>query len=235
MKALILAAGKGTRMGSLTSETPKPMLTVGGRPVLEWIVRGLRDSAGITEFCFVIGHQKERIVSHFLDGARFEVSIAYREQKILDGTGRAPLLARDWVADEPFLLSYGDILVNPEEYRRLVASYQDDGVVAVCSSQDVRLGGAVLLDPSGLVRDIIEKPKHPELFPNSFYNAGLYALPPRAFLFMERLEKSPRGEYELTDALRGLARTGKVHGMILKGDWVDVRDPQILAELNRET
>ncbi|MDD4932991.1 MAG: sugar phosphate nucleotidyltransferase, partial [Methylacidiphilaceae bacterium] len=103
MKALILAAGKGTRMGSLTTDLPKPMLSVGGHPVLEWIVRGLRDSAGITEFCLVVGHQKERIVSHFQDGAALAVSITYREQAVLDGTGRAPLLARDWARGEPFL------------------------------------------------------------------------------------------------------------------------------------
>ncbi|QSR85072.1 sugar phosphate nucleotidyltransferase [Methylacidimicrobium sp. B4] len=234
MKALILAAGKGTRMGSLTSETPKPMLGVGGRPVLEWIVSGLRDSADVTEFCLVIGHQKERILSHFQDGTALGVSITYREQKVLDGTGRAPLLARDWIRDEPFLLSYGDILVNPHEYRRLVAAYRDDGVIAVCSSQDIRLGGAVLLDSAGLVHDIIEKPENPELLPGSYYNAGIYAFSPRVFLFMDELKKSARGEYELTDAVRQLARSGKVHGLVLNGDWADVRDPQILAKLNRE-
>lgn len=235
MKALILAAGKGTRMGSLTSEIPKPMLSVGGRPVLEWIVCGLRDSADVTEFCLVVGHQKERILSHFQDGAALGVAIAYREQPVLDGTGRAPLLARDWIRDDPFLLSYGDILVNPDEYRRLVDAYRDDGVIAVCPSQDIRLGGAVLLDPDGLVQDIIEKPEHPELFPNSRYNAGIYVFSPRIFFFMARLEKSARGEYELTDAVRQLARTGRVHGLILKGRWADVRDPQVLAELNRES
>ncbi len=220
-------------MGPLTSDMPKPMLTVGGRPVLEWIVCGLRDSAGITVFCFIVGHQKERILSHFKGGAALGVSITYREQTVLDGTGRAPLLARDWVQDNPFLLSYGDILVKPEEYGRLVAAYRDDGVIALCPGQDVRLGGAVLLDQAGLVRDIIEKPEKPELFPNSFYNAGIYVLHPRAFLFMAQLEKSARGEYELTDALRQLSHGGKVHGFVLKGDWADVRDPEILAGLNR--
>jgi NDP-sugar pyrophosphorylase family protein len=220
-------------MGPLTSDIPKPMLAVRGRPVLEWIVRGLRDSGGVTEFCIVVGHQKERILSHFKDGAALGVSITYREQLVLDGTGRAPLLARDWVHDDPFLLSYGDILIKPEEYGRLLAAYQDDGVIALCPGQDVRLGGAVLLDRAGLVADIIEKTENPELLLKSFYNAGIYALHPRVFLFMERLEKSRRGEYELTDALRQLSRTGKVHGFLLKGDWADVRDPEILADLNR--
>ncbi|CAB4243502.1 Nucleoside-diphosphate-sugar pyrophosphorylase [Methylacidimicrobium sp. AP8] len=233
MKAMILAAGKGTRMGSLTTQVPKPMLSVGGRPVLDRIVCGLRDSARVTEFCLVVGHQQERIRSYFQDGAPLGVSIVYREQKVLDGTGRAPLLARDWVGEEPFLLSYGDILVDPQEYPRLIAAYCDDGVVAVCSRQDLRLGGAVRLDSNGLVQDIIEKPQNPDLWPNRYYNAGIYVFSPRAFVFMERLEKSPRGEYELTAAVRELARSGKVHGLVLQGDWADVRDPQVLAELNR--
>ncbi|WP_246189500.1 sugar phosphate nucleotidyltransferase, partial [Methylacidimicrobium cyclopophantes] len=196
-------------MGALTSDLPKPMLRVGGRPVLEWILCGLRDFAEVTRICVVVGHQKERILSYFGDGTNFGLSITYREQTVLDGTGRAPLLARNWVADQPFLLSYGDILVHPEEYRRLANAYRDDGVIALCSNQDVRLGGAVLLDASGFVVDIIEKPENPIRFPNSFYNAGLYALHPRVFFFMEQLKQSPRGEYELTDALRQLARTGR--------------------------
>lgn len=233
MKALILAAGKGTRMGPLTEQAPKPMLPVGGRPVLEWIVRGLCDSAKITEFCLVVGHRQECIRSHFLDGEPLGISIVYRVQTILDGTGRAPLLARDWIGEEPFLLSYGDILVDPDEYRRLIAAYRDDGVVAVCRRQDLRHGGAVRLDTNGLIEDIIEKPQNPELWSNSYYNAGIYVLSPKIYVFIEQLKKSARGEYELTDAVRGLARNGKVHGLVLKGDWADVRDPETLAELNR--
>jgi len=81
--------------------------------------------------------------------------------------------------------------------------------------------------------DLREKPKPGE--PTSpWYNAGIYTFRPSIFAFTERLERSPRGEYELTDAIRELAQSGKkVQAMELEGEWADVRDPEVLAELNR--
>ena len=89
MKAVILAAGKGTRMGDLTEETPKPMLPVEGRPILEHILTGLRES-GIQEFCLITGWKAEVIESHFGDGSAFGVQIHYVRQEVQDGTGKAP-------------------------------------------------------------------------------------------------------------------------------------------------
>ena len=107
--AVLLAAGRGTRMKNLTEEIPKPMLPVAGRPLLEHIVIALR-SAGIERFVVIVGYQRERIESHFGDGAAFGVAIAYREQTVRDGTARALLLARDAAESGPFLLGWGDIL-----------------------------------------------------------------------------------------------------------------------------
>ena len=89
-KAVILAAGKGTRMGELTREIPKPMLEVKGKPVLQRIVEGLRDAAKITEIFIVTGWRGEVIRDHFGDGSRFGVKVAYGEQVVQDGTGKAP-------------------------------------------------------------------------------------------------------------------------------------------------
>ena len=98
MKAVILAAGKGTRMGGLTDEVPKPMLPVEGRPILEHIVTGLRE-AGVGEFCIITGWKAEVIEGHFGNGSDFGVSISYERQTVQDGTGKAPELAKSFVGD----------------------------------------------------------------------------------------------------------------------------------------
>src|SRR6266511_2137505 len=89
MKAVILAAGKGTRMKELTNEVPKPMLRVQGKPILEQIVQGLL-SAGIGEICIITGWRAEVIESYFGDGSRSGAKIGYARQLVQDGTGKAP-------------------------------------------------------------------------------------------------------------------------------------------------
>src|SRR5450755_1116029 len=147
MKAVILAAGKGTRMGELTANLPKPMVQVEGRPVLEHIVKGLRDEAGITNFFIITGWCGNVIRDHFGDGKRWSVNIAYGEQVVQDGTGKAPELAKDWIGQDRFLLTYGDILLRPPtDYKLLVDAFKEDGVIAVKDGEDLTKGGAVILD-----------------------------------------------------------------------------------------
>src|SRR5262245_3821925 len=113
MKAVILAAGKGSRMKELTHDVPKPMLNVHGRPILEHIVDGLLQ-AGIREIFIVTGHRAEVIHRYFGDGSRWGARIVCGSQKVLDGTGKAPEVAKEFVGSDDFVLSYGDILVRPE-------------------------------------------------------------------------------------------------------------------------
>jgi dTDP-glucose pyrophosphorylase len=143
-------------------------------------------------------------------------------------------LARDFAGADPFVLSYGDILVNPVNYRRLTAPSEDqEAFICVKRNEDVSKGGAVFLNDRFELTDLREKPKPGE--PTSpWYNAGIYTFRPSIFTFTARLEPSPRGEYELTDAIRSLAQSGrKVQAIELEGDWADVRDPETLAALNR--
>lgn len=100
MKAVILAAGKGTRMRELTQDIPKPMLKVQGRPILEHIVTGLV-SSGIREIFIVTGYQAETIERHFGDGAAWKARIAYGRQWVQDGTGKAPSWPRSFSAPPP--------------------------------------------------------------------------------------------------------------------------------------
>src|SRR6184192_4457595 len=107
-KAVILAAGRGTRMRELTAELPKPMIKVRGKPVLQYIVEGLRN-AGIGDLLLVVGYRADAVREFFGDGSRYDVAIQYATQTVQDGTGRVVELTRDFVGNHAFILAYGDI------------------------------------------------------------------------------------------------------------------------------
>ncbi|MHB8521600.1 MAG: nucleotidyltransferase family protein [Limisphaerales bacterium] len=248
MKAVILAAGKGTRMGELTNDLPKPMLKVQHRPVLEHILQGLIQ-AGIREACIITGWRAEIIEDYFGNGAKWDVRISYARQVVQDGTGKAPEYARAFVGSDTFLLTYGDILVKPETYRRMVDRFGNgtfSGLLTVTQGEDVTKGAVNFFDEEFCLRRLIEKPSPGQveelrrdgwLKPGqpAWYNAGIYIFRPVVFEFTARLEKSPRGEYELTDAISALVAAGhRIAGLQIEGRWVDVRDPKVLAQLERE-
>jgi dTDP-glucose pyrophosphorylase len=233
--AVILAAGRGTRMRELTAELPKPMIEVRGKPVLQHIIEGLRD-AGVREVLLVVGYRADAVRDFFSDGRRYKLRVQYVNQTVQDGTGRVLDLARDSAADRPFILAYGDILVDPANYKRVVNLPDDvEALLTVTRGEDVSKGGAVFLNDQMDLMELREKPKPGE--PTSpWYNAGLYAFRPSIFDFTAKLKPSPRGEYELTDAIRDLAHSGKkVKALELTGEWADVRDPEILAKLNQSS
>jgi dTDP-glucose pyrophosphorylase len=238
-KAVILAAGRGTRMRELTAQLPKPMIQVRGKPVLQHIVEGLRN-ADIRDCLIVVGYRADAVQDFFGDGSRYKVAVQYKMQTVQDGTGRVVELAHDFVGSRPFILAYGDILVGPANYRRVVDLPDDiEAMLTVTRGEDVSKGGAVFVNEGMEVLDILEKAQavagnrdhRSRLQP--FYNAGLYAFRPSIFDFTAKLEPSPRGEYELTDAIRDLAQSGKkVKALELTGEWADVRDPEVVAKLN---
>ena len=232
-------------MRELTAVVPKPMIEVRGKPVLQYIIEGLRD-AGIHEVLIVIGYRADAVRDFFGDGSRHNISIQYATQTVQDGTGRVVDLARDFVGDNPFILSYGDILVDPANYKRVVDLPDDvEGMLTVTRGEDVSKGGAVFVNERMELLDLREKspleggalatPAGSQELAPPFYNAGVYAFRPSIFEFTSKLKPSPRGEYELTDAIRDLAQSGKkVQALELTGEWADVRDPEILARLNAQ-
>ena len=230
-KAVLLAAGKGTRMKELTNELPKPMLEVRGKPILQHILEGLK-AAGVTHFLIVVGYKADVVRAFFGDGSRFGVSVEYTTQVVQDGTGRVVELARDFAGSDAFVLSYGDILINAENYLRLVDLRGAQALVSVKHNEgEIAKGGCVVVNEAFELTDLIEKPAGRA--PSPWYNAGVYAFRPSIFEFTAQLTLSPRGEYELTDAIRDLAKSGnRVQVVELKGDWADVRDPEVLANLN---
>ncbi len=259
MKAVILAAGKGTRMKELTNELPKPMLLVQGKPILEHIVTAIVAN-GIHEIFIVTGFRAEVVENHFGDGSKWKARIAYGRQLVQDGTGKAPELANHFIGPSPFLMTYGDILVNPkspdsslfeamkETYAQMIHRFQEgyfSGVITVTPGEDVTKGGLNFFDEQFCLKRLVEKPSATQLEelrrtgwlpPGApvWYNAGIYIFKPSLFEFTAKLGKSPRGEYELTDAISAMIATKhKLAGLKIQGRWVDVRDPEVLAALEK--
>jgi dTDP-glucose pyrophosphorylase len=225
------------------------MLRVQGRPILEHILTGLV-GAGIRDVFIVTGYKAEVVEGHFGDGAKWGARLAYGRQLVQDGTGKAPELARAFVGADDFLLTYGDILVRPETYPQMLRRFAEDkfaGLVTVTGSEDVTKGGLNFFDEQFCLTRLVEKPTPRQveelrregwLKPGqtAWYNAGIYVFRPVVYEFTARLEKSPRGEYELTDALNAMIQAGhRIAGMAIEGRWVDVRDPEVLERLERES
>ena len=226
-KAVILAAGRGTRMGALTEELPKPMLPVRGKPLLERNLDRLRQ-AGFDEAFLVIGYRGETIQRHF---AGYPMALTFCRQQSVDGTGSATLLAREFVGGAPFLLTFGDIYMSADDYRGIHdLLLADPEAVAAAGARwvdDPWQGAAVYADNGRVVR-IVEKPP-PGTSTTNWNHAGLYAFRPEVFDFLKRVERSPRGEYEITSAVEAMiAAQRKLLLYAVTGPWRDVGRPEDL-------
>ncbi len=224
-KALILAAGRGTRMGVHTESTPKALLDLNGRPMLHYILDRLRQ-AGIEDVLLITGYLADQMEA--AAGAH-PLQPKFLRQETLNGTATAALLARDWAAGEEFILTFGDILTESENYSAMAAKKRGaDAVLGVRFVDDPYQGAAVYADASGRVSRIIEKPPIGASTTN-WNSAGVYAFGPSVFEELARVPLSPRGEYELTSAITQLLDGGAnivLHS--LSGDWLDVGRPEDL-------
>ncbi|HIJ17858.1 MAG TPA: NTP transferase domain-containing protein [Thermoplasmata archaeon] len=229
MKGYILAAGEGVRMRPLTSNIPKPLLSVAGRPFLEHNIDALK-GAGIKDIILLIGWKANRIREHFGDGSSFGVRIEYVEQKERLGTAHAISMIKDKV-DSPFFCLYGDVVLTHESVKGLVEHHRKvkGSVMALTSVPDPRRYGCIKVQ-DGVVVDIMEKPEVPE---GNLVNAGAYVLEPAIFDAIAETKKSVRGEYEITDSFRIMMAKSHLYTHLLTGEWMDVARPWDLLEANR--
>lgn len=231
---VILSAGRGTRLGELTQHLPKPMVPVAGRPLLEHILTHIRDATPIRDFVIVVGYRSEAITEHFHDGTALGVRIRYAHQpEDQPGTGGAVRAALPHLLGEPFLMSFGDILTAPDNYRRLLQAYHP-GLVALLGVNwlpDVSEGGGVWLEGDRVIR-LQEKPCNADTHWNL---AGVHIFSPAIAPVLERLTPSPRGEYELTDAIQTLLQRYQdgVCAVRFEGYWNDVGTPKRLLHAQR--
>jgi NDP-sugar pyrophosphorylase family protein len=181
MKALILAAGEGTRLGELTRDRPKPMLPLGGRPVLEHLVALLRHY-GVTDIAINLHYRPEAIVQYLGDGTRFGVSITYSfEERLLGSAGAARRL--DWFLSERFLVLYGDVLTDMNLLKLMEqhGARRSLATIALYRVPDPERCGIVQLDDDDRVICFVEKPAAAI---GNLANAGIYVLEPEVLRFI---------------------------------------------------
>jgi NDP-sugar pyrophosphorylase family protein len=209
MKAMILAAGEGTRLRPLTDIYPKPMLPVGGQPLLERTVGWLR-AHGIAEIAINLHHRPEAITRHFGDGSRFGVRITYSPEEQLLGTAGA-VRRLEGFFDTTFAVVYGDVLTDLD-LTALAAFHAGSGSVATLAlyraDPQPTARGLVALSEQGRVTRFLEKPRSEEVF-DGLINAGVYILEPAVVPFIPIDRPSDFGRDVFPDLLqRGMRLSG---------------------------
>ena len=233
MKAVILVAGKGTRLRPLTDNTPKPMLDVGGRPLLEWMIMRVKE-AGIHEIMLVTNYLEHKIIDHFGNGTNHGVMISYKTQEETKGTADAFGQAKEWVGNNAFMALYGDHFLGEGVLKRLVEAHRDGEVTAsALLVEDPSQYGAFGLDGE-LITKVVEKPE-PGTEPSKYANVGVYIFPEEVFGYIEKTPLSPREEYEITDTMQLMIDDGvtvRKHN-VQEHEWLDIGLPWTLLEANR--
>ena len=223
---LILGAGEGTRMRPLTAKKPKVMLPVANKPLLEYILE--RSYEYIDDYYIVVGYKKDFIRNYFGDYYR-DKKLNYIEQDQINGTAGAIGLAKDFI-DKDFLALNGDNFIEESMIEKIIDHYSDDysATMVLKEVDDLSSFGAVEVQ-SNRVESIREKPKD---LGSGYANLGIYMFAPDIFSFIERTERSERGEYEITESLQMMLDERKVSYVDYIGYWSDVGRPWNLLELN---
>jgi len=234
MKAVVLAAGEGVRLQPITATRPKHLISVGGKPILEYCLDALKAS-GITEVIVVTHYMGDAIRQYFGDGAEMGLKIAYVEQAEMLGTGNAVSVVEPYV-DGDFVLVYGDLLFASEAVANVVGLFEAENpaaVMAVVPVEKPESYGVVELENEKKVKRIVEKPATGESSSN-LANAGLYVFSKEIFDKIRQTKASVRGEWELTDAVSLLIESGKavLASRVSKADWIDIGRPWDLLEAN---
>ena len=237
-KAVLLAAGRGVRLGALTDHLPKPMLEVAGQPLIGHIVGALAASQ-VRDIAIVTGY----LASHIDEWCALfmrthpDLHLMTLHQAELNGTAGAMLLGRDFVKGEAaFIFGWGDILMDHENYTRFIQAARSQSYDLMLSINRVRdpwSGGAVYVDRDMRVERLVEKPAR-GTSTTQWNNAGLFAASPLIFEYLEKLQPSLRGELELPEAISMMIANGReVRAVDVRGFWSDVGTPEDLESARK--
>jgi UDP-N-acetylglucosamine diphosphorylase/glucosamine-1-phosphate N-acetyltransferase len=226
LKAVIMAAGEGNRMRPLTATRPKVMLPIANKPILEHLLIEARE-AGITEFILVVGYCDQQVRDYFGRGEKLGVAIDYSEQRKQLGTADAVRMVAGKLNGN-FVVMNGDVVINRRDIANLVNAHDTTTLCVIAVENPADLG-MIELKEDKVVR-IHEKTDKP---PTNLANAGLYLFTPDIHEAITRTEKSPRGEYEITDSIQLLIDSGREVGSQVIKEWTDLAYPWDLLSANQ--
>lgn len=241
-KAVVLAAGKGTRLMPLTRAIPKEMIRVGLKPTIEHVIEVLR-AGEIEEILVIVGRKKESIMDHLGSGERLGVNIYYRVQEEPKGTAHAVLLSRGFTGSDDFVVIYGDNYFKPYRTMKKILAFHEskgaDVTLVLHPVDDPRRFGIVKIDEEGNVLCIVEKPSFEEAeslkVDGQYLNiAGLLVLSNSVYEFIERTHVGKNDEIWLTDAVELMRQNGaRILGYVFEGTRYDIGTFESLVEADR--
>jgi glucose-1-phosphate thymidylyltransferase len=229
MKVIIPLAGKGTRLRPHTHITPKPMLRVAGKPVMDYVMEDVQRLGNVDQVIYITGHLKDRVEQHARD--TYDIPGVFIEQVVQDGTAGAVALARQFV-DAPVLIIFVDTIFDAD--LSVIHATDADGIIWTKEVEDYQRFGVVVTDAAGHMTRIVEKPNEPI---SKRANIGLYYVRNWKLLYegIDWVLKQPKnkGEYFLTDAFQYMIEHGAKIKVIDVTGWYDAGKLDTLLETNR--
>jgi glucose-1-phosphate thymidylyltransferase len=229
MKVVIPLAGKGTRLRPHTHITPKPMLKIAGKPVIDYVMEDLERLGDVEQVVYITGHLKDKVEAYARKKYPFDA--VFIEQKVQDGTAGAVALARQYI-DQPVFIIFVDTIFDAD--LSVVKHTDADGIIWVKTVDDYQRFGVVVSDSDGNMTKIVEKPSTPV---SKRANIGLYYIKNWKLLFegIEHTLEQPKnkGEYYLTDAFQYMIDHGAKIKVIDVEGWYDAGETGTLLDTNR--
>ena len=235
-KVVISAAGQGTRMLELSKDKSKHLIEVKNRPFLAYLLDNILN-AGYTDIILVVGF-REDLIKNFLNNYKFEGKdyniktvnqfevLGPREKEY--GTACPLKCVKEFMGNEQFISLVGDNFYSVEDLKSMNIDDRYNYVGGLKNDHPEKFG--VLMTEGEFLKEIVEKPKE---FVGDLVNTSLYKFTPEVFEKLPLIEKSPRGEYEITDVISLLAKEKKVKVKILKDNWMDFGKPEDLEKFSK--
>jgi UTP--glucose-1-phosphate uridylyltransferase len=235
-KAVILAAGMGKRFQPITRVIPKPMLPIGNKPTLDYIIQELIES-GIEQILIVVGHRKEIIEDYY----RGRAEIHFVVQNVLNGTAKAVLLAEEFVNEQAFALCFSDEVIEStipciKQLMDIFLERKASMVTAIEATTEAKIhtyNAVEMGETQGKVSkliSIIEKPQ--SAYPSLFTSIGRYVIDPGIFNIVRSMKLEEERELYLTEAFNLLMKDNAVYGLRFEGKRWDIGTKEGWIETN---